>query len=355
LKENILLVHLGALGAVVRSTALLPALKRKHPYSRLVWVTQSPAHELLKGNPLIDEVICRPDVSLHPLTALRYSHAYCVDKSLQAFRVAQEFRCDRLLGFRADSLSGAILPANPEAKELWELGLSNEKKFFENKKTENQLVHEALCLGKYERDEYQLPLSELERHISLKRRQEWTEREAKKILLGVNVGCSQVIPAKKLSVKAQRALIKAVQRRWKGRIQVVLLGGREDVSLAQEIGEGLDVIFSPMNQGLRDGMISLSACDFVLTGDSLGLHLGVAFKKWVIAWFGPTCAHEIDLYERGVKVLAQVSCSPCWKRFCDHQVMCYDQVALEDLLEGIEKGVQWKSSLSRPPFREICT
>src|SRR5690606_25344124 len=121
------------------------------------------------------------------------------------------------------------------------------------------------------------------------------------------------------------------------------------------IAKDLDVIISPMDRGLRDGMVSLAACDLIVTGDSLGLHMGVAFKKWVVAWFGPTCAHEIDLYERGVKVMASVSCSPCWKRQCNQPIMCYDQVPVQELLSGIEEGVKWKFSSSRPPSLEICS
>lgn len=350
-KENILVMHLGALGAVVRSTALLRALKRKHPHSRMVWVTQAPAHHLLAHHPLIDHVVLLEDLKLHPLTALDYSHGYCIDKSLVAVRALKEFKVERILGFTADSISGAILPATDAAFELWELGLSNHKKFFVNQKTESQLVHEALELGEYKRDEYELALTPAEKVEAKRRRKMWGRR----ILVGFNVGCSSVIPYKKLPVEKQRELIRNIQAKWGEAVQCVLLGGREDLELAQAIARELDVIISPMDRGLRDGMVSLSACDLVVTGDSLGLHLGVAFRKWVVAWFGPTCAHEIDLYDRGVKVMAQVECSPCWKRQCNQPTMCYDQVPIQELLLGIEEGVKWKSLSSRPPSLEICS
>ena len=76
-------------------------------------------------------------------------------------------------------------------------------------------------------------------------------------------------------------------------------------------------------------MMSVAACDMVISGDSLGLHMGIAMKKWCVAWFGPTCDQEIELYDRGVKVLANAPCSPCWKRVCDRKPMCYDLVDLQ--------------------------
>lgn len=351
-KENILIVHLGALGAVVRSTALLKAIKRKHPMSRLIWVTRSPAHLLLENHPKVDKVICTSELYLHPLTHLDYGAAYCIDKSLDAVRVVEEFKVKKMFGFKADNVSGAILPATENAVELWKLGLSNHEKFFVNKKTENQLVHEALELGEYFRDQYDLCLNSAERAEASARREIWRDSQKERILVGINVGCSHVIPYKKLVVKLQRELIEKIQSKYGSQVHVVLLGGREDLELAQEIARGLDVTLSPMASGLRDGMMSLSACDMVVTGDSLGLHLAVAFGKWVVSWFGPTCAHEIDLYDRGVKVQASVSCSPCWKRNCSLSQRCNEMVSTEELLRGIVQGVEWRSSLSKQPFQE---
>lgn len=46
----------------------------------------------------------------------------------------------------------------------------------------------------------------------------------------------------------------------------------------------------------------ISSCDYIVTHDSLGLHLALAMKKPFIALFGPTSSHEIDLYNLGVSV-----------------------------------------------------
>src|SRR5690606_3919172 len=107
---------------------------------------------------------------------------------------------------------------------------------------------------------------------------------------------------------------------------IVLLGGREDREDHVEIARQTSVILSPTDRGLRDGLISMGACDLVFSGDSLGLHMAIALRKWVVAWFGPTCEQEIDLYGRGVKLRTKAHCSPCWKRDCQQPVMCYDQV-----------------------------
>ncbi len=141
---------------------------------------------------------------------------------------------------------------------------------------------------------------------------------------------------------------------------IVLLGGREDTDRNQTIAtlarsQGLAVLESSTEDGLRSGMVSVAACDVVVTGDSLGLHMALGFQKSVVAWFGPTCSHEIDLYG-GEAVTTKASCAPCWKRACEKSVMCYDQVDFSKIAAATysqiallkrrsEGGCNWPSGL----------
>lgn len=332
---SILIVHLGALGAVVRSTSLLRAMKRKFPSSMITWVTDAPAHHLLKNHPGIDRVLTTSPADLLALSSLEFEVAFVIDKSLKASGVLKHTTVDKVYGFTTLARNGAIVPATPAAQELWELGLDNDKKFFENKKPETQLLTEALELGPYQRDEYWLPLTPEEETEKQARKNHWLNKEHKNFVIGLNTGCSDVIAYKKLSVEFQRQIILKIETEIP-QAQVVLLGGPEDTVRNREIGLGLDVVSSATDSGLRDGLISVAACDVVLTGDSLGMHMAISQKVPTVAWFGPTCAHEIDLYDRGAAILSKSSCSPCWKRSCDRPVMCYDQVSLEEVLHALK-------------------
>jgi heptosyltransferase-2 len=340
---RVLIVHLEALGAVLRSTALLPAIRRKFPGAHITWVTQKPAEQLLLNNPYIDRVLTTTTDDLLQLSALEFDVAYAVDKGLKTAGVLRQTHADLLFGFDVDPSNGAVIPATAAAQELWEIGLSNQKKFFENRKAETQLAHEALELGTWIRDEYTVRLTEGERKESVRRRRAWLG--GAKILVGLNTGCSGTIQAKKLSVETQRELVERLT--LDPSVRVVLLGGKEDTARNQRIGFGLSAIQSPTESGLRDGLTSVEACDVVVTGDSLGMHMAIALQKWTVAWFGPTCAHEIDLYGRGAYVLTQASCSPCWKRSCDKNPMCYDLVSVDELLEAVKAAPIFKDSSER--------
>nr|WP_295904970.1 glycosyltransferase family 9 protein [uncultured Bdellovibrio sp.] len=332
---SVLIVHLGALGAVVRSTSLLKAIKRKYPRSMVTWVTDAPAHHLLKNHPAIDRVLTTAEADLLQLGALEFEVALVIDKSLKAVGVLKRTTVDQVFGFTASPRNGAIVPATPAAEELWELGLNNQKKFFENEKPETQLMIEALELGDYQRDDYWLPLTENETREATLRHYQWLSERNKELIIGLNTGCSPVIPYKKLTVDYHRMMIERILKDFP-KAEVVLLGGPEDTDRNALIAQGLPVISSQTESGLRDGLISVAACDVVITGDSLGMHMAISQQKQVIAWFGPTCAHEIDLYDRGFKILTKSPCSPCWKRTCEKNIMCYDQVSLEEIVHALE-------------------
>ena len=355
-QASILIVHLGALGAVVRATSLLMPIKRKFPRSRVTWVTDAPAHRLLEDNPLVDRVLTTSAEDQLVLRALTFDVAFAIDKSLKAAGVLALTQVDLVFGFVADPHSGAILPSTPAAEELWSLGLSNQKKFFENKKTETQLMVEALELGAYHQDDYYLPLKIAELEEAERRHSHWKTNPDLPVV-GLNTGCANTIPAKKWTVEFHRKVIEGLLA--SGYKNLVLLGGPEDSERNRQIAEGFDIIETPTKSGLRDGLISVAACDLVITGDSLGMHMAIAMKKYVIAWFGPTCAHEIELYGRGIALKAPVSCSPCWKRTCEKDVMCYDQIQLETVLDAVYQGLkvchsdpQAKFSTFKRPFSE---
>ena len=348
---RICIIHLGAVGAVLRATSLLPAIKRKYPSSHITWVTDSPSGAIFLQNRYVDRVFETSFESLLELKSNEYDIVFVIDKSAKAVGILEHIEAEQVFGFVKNRRSGAIIPANSKALELWELGLDNDKKFFQNKKPETQLMNEAFELAPFKRDEYQLSLAEQETEEVDARRASWS---AGVPLIGINTGCSQMLAYRKFTVEFTRVLIEQISQKGLG--QVVLLGGPGETLRNREIASGLDVVQSSTDLGLRDGILSAAACDIIISGDSLGMHLGIALKKWVVAWFGPTCAQEIDLYGRGMKVKTSAGCSPCWKRNCEKELMCYDLVELDELLSGIEKGTQWlkKSSFCKPLLSEIC-
>ena len=120
-----------------------------------------------------------------------------------------------------------------------------------------------------------------------------------------------------------------------GRYRIALLGGKEDEERNAEISArfGGKIINTPTTLGVRKGACFESIANVVITGDSFGMHLAIALKKYVIAWFGVSCWEEIDLYDRGVKLYREdLACSPCWKRECPNNLECIRMIDLDRIV-----------------------
>ena len=298
----------------------------------MTWVTESPADVLLREHPLVDRVLLANGDGAIALAALEFDVAFVIDKSLKATGLLRATRARETYGYVANARTGAIEPATAAAEPSWQLGLSDHLKFHVNRKPETQLIHDALELGEYQRDPYSLVLNAGE-SLEVKRRRSLWSDDGRIAVIGLNTGCAATIEYKKLSVAGHVELLSrlhSLAASSRKELTYVLLGGREDSIRNREIAVsarrgGITVLESSTDLGLRDGMMSVASCDVVVSGDSLGLHMALGLKVPVVAWFGPTCAHEIDLYG-GVAIQSEAPCAPCWKRSCDKKVMCYDQV-----------------------------
>jgi heptosyltransferase-2 len=132
-------------------------------------------------------------------------------------------------------------------------------------------------------------------------------------------------------------------------IRILLLGGKEDTERNEQIIAGLpeniskEIINSPTTLGLRRGACFMSIPDVVITGDSFGMHLAIALKKFVVAWFGLSCWTEIELYERGIKLYQEnLECSPCWKRDCPFDLECIKMIDLDKIIDETLKFARRK-------------
>ena len=342
----ILIINLDALGNVLVTTSLLPAIKRKYPRSHISWITLGNAAPLLQNNPLIDRVFTWDGESWLILQQLRFDVVMNADKSQRSGALAMALRAREKLGFGINP-HGVIIPLNKEAHENYILGLDDHLKFKINQKTVSRILCETFKL-RYKRDEYVLSLTPEDQDFC-QRYKESVEIRDEEFVVGFNTGCSDLFPNKKMTIEQHVALITRLLP-IPG-LRLVLVGGVEDAQRNAEIARqvGDKVISTPTSEGIRRGLCYINVCDLVITGDSFGMHAAIGLKKRVIAWFGVSSATEVDLYGRGVKLVAQgLECSPCWKRVCPYHLECIQMIDTEAIVGHVQSYLSaWRSSGSR--------
>lgn len=338
---KILIINLEAMGNVLVTTTLLPAIKRKYPESTVFWITLRNAAPLLLYNSFIDRVFVWEPESWLVLQAMQFDLVMNIDKASHACAFMMSLKSRKKVGYGLKN-DGAIVPLNKEAEYNYGLGLDDHAKFRVNQRSNSQLLTEAMGL-RFHRDEYLLQLSDEELEFCHRYKQSilsdvhLSGTQDPPMIVGFNTGCSLLYSNKKMTLDQHVILIDELSRR--AGIRLLLLGGPEDTARNAEISRqaGTRVINTPTMEGLRRGICYENVCDIVVTGDSLGMHIAIALKKHVLVCFGVSCPQEVDLFGRGVKFIPEgLACSPCWKRECPYNLECIQMVDLEGIVREVD-------------------
>lgn len=336
-RMGVLIIKTGALGDVLRTTALLPALKRLRPEAGITWVTAPPALPLLEHNPLIDRLTVIDGASAAWRTEV-YDWVISLDEEPAACRLAS--------GLKAKRLSGAYMGAGStprytdDTAEWFGMGLlrpegegglarADELKR-ENQRPYTTILYECLKLPPpVARPQLFLP-PEARRSA-----QEWlavTPLAAYSTFLGINTGAGGRWSLKKWGEEQTAALATELNRRFN--VGVVILGGEQERERNQRIERmaGGSCVAAPTDWGLKCFSALVGFCRVIFTSDSLALHVAVASGVPVIGFFGPTSAAEIDLFGAGRKVVTPLPCRCCYLPSCDVRPHCMDSIEVRDLV-----------------------
>jgi ADP-heptose:LPS heptosyltransferase len=257
------------------------------------------------------------------------------DKSQRSCAFTNSLRSKQKLGFGLNN-HGQIVPLNKEAHYNYKLGLDDHLKFRVNEKTVQQIQCEQFKI-KYGRDEYGLTLSHEEEEFCTSYKREHG-LASENVVVGFNTGCSELYPNKKMTVEQHVELIDRLSQI--AGLKLVLVGGPEDTQRNAEIARNArnKVLGTPTTEGVRRGLCYINICDMVISGDSFGMHAAIGLKKHVIVWFGVSCWTEIDLYDRGTKMIpVGLECSPCWKKVCPYNLECIQMIDLDGIVRHVKE------------------
>lgn len=333
--KRILVIKLAAVGDVLRTTPLLTVLKEKYPESHVTWVTDKPAAELLRFSPPIDRLLSYSLGSVVQLMAEKPDILICLDKEPRASALASKIEAGAKFGF-GWSPEGSLKPFNELADYAFRLGLDDDLKFRQNRKTYQEMVFEV-CGFPYDPSyEYVMELPE----GLLSRARAFLESLGVgkgEIVVGLNTGAGTFFATKKWTVEGFVELAKALRRELG--IAPLILGGPLEVERNQTIaaecsGFALD---AGCAHSLGDFAGIIACCDVLVTGDTLAMHLAISARKPVVVLMGPTCEAEIELYGRGCKLAADVACAPCYRPDCDKGHVCMKSISPEQVFDAVER------------------
>lgn len=347
---NILLVKLGALGDVLRTTPLLTALKAKHPSARVTWLVDTQCQDVLRDNPLIDELLNYSSQNLTALSKRNFDLLINLDKEPEALEAATQVQASKKMGF-GRSPEGVLRPLNDLSDYAYRLGIDDDLKFRKNKKTYQEISFEQVGLS-FKGEEYIFPLDAASASYAekyLKGLGVDLSRVSRPIL-GLNTGSGSRFAGKRLPVGTYVELARRFSEDLGA--TVFLLGGKDELDRNKEIERlsgGLAV--NTGSHSIRQFAAIVKQCDLIVSGDTTAMHIAIAVKTPVVVHFGSTCSAEIELYGRGKKIVSPIECAPCYKRICPIDDQCMKDMSVDEIASSVKdllgrKNLSEKHSVS---------
>jgi heptosyltransferase-2 len=336
-RERILVIKLDAAGDVLRSTAILPAFKKKNPALSIWWVTDNASKPLLEGNPFIDTLLGVDPVLTSFLGGVSFQTAFNFDMSRRAAAILLSAKAPVKKGFGL-SEEGSVVPLEPAAEEWFEMGIFDPVKRANRRTYQDHLFKLGGLV--YSGEKPQLVLKDKEKA--------WAGdfARANKLskfneIVGLNIGSGGRWPMKRWRLDGFVWLAKALKRKHPKR-GILLYGGPEEKELMPVMVKKLKGVGISTGTGntLRQFAALVGLTDVLVTGDTLALHVAVALDKKLVAYFGPTSDAEIDLYGRGEKVLPSSPCGCYYQNQCVQKVSCMDNLGEKEMLAAVERQLK---------------
>ena len=335
---NILIIKLAAIGDVLRTTAVLPALKEKYPDCDISWVTESKSFDILKNNEFIDKIYLIDENLKEKLKEIVFDLIINLDDDTEACALSSSLNSKKIIG---SYLENEKKTYTEDSTPWFDMGLSSrygKEKADElkalNKKTYPEILFSILNING---NKYKIhkPILNLQKE-DLKFAKEFTEKnniERKELVIGINTGAGGRWQDKKLSIEKTVELVDKLNSKLKCRI--LLFGGPEETERNEKIKQGMktDIIDAGCNNALMEFASLVNLCKILVTSDSLALHIGVALKKKVVAFFYPTSPYEIELYGKGKKIISEKEDLCSYKPKCDIP----PDYNVDEIVEGVKE------------------
>lgn len=328
-RDRVLFIKLDAIGDVLRSASLLPAIAARHERPLIAWATRPEAAELVGMMALVDEVIALSPEGLARIATGGWTQVYSLSNDTPSASLASMAGGARPpVGFFAQD--GVVTPSNAAALAWLEMAA------FDRVKRENTETYQARMLAILGAAG-PAPPPALRVGAAVQARA--AQRVAALFPAGtrrrvaVNLGASARWPKKMLDAEPTIRFIAAVLAR--ADVDVMLVGGAAEQAKAQAVlahcaTPRVAAALTPDSVG--DFVATLMQADALLCGDTLALHVAAAIGLPSVALFGPTSRAEIADFDGLIEkvFVSALDCLGCYGD-CDRADNCMSLLDVNDL------------------------
>lgn len=289
--KKLLVIKLGALGDVVRTSYIINQIKIQNQSILIHWLTDSKSIDLLKFNTHIDSIFSLNNLSI--LSNEKYDLVLSLDDEVIASQIAVKIKPKKIIGSYYDD---NLVKYTSELKEWFDMGiisiLGKEKADIlkkQNLKTHDEIFCDGLNLPKIRPSFFNDQIIE----------HKWFNKINKKNYLGINPFSYGKWKNKSLDINTLQKLVNLLNKNFPNFIIVLLGISSNSISI-----KGNFELWNTSSSVLEFAA-AIKNLKILITCDSLALHLAVAQKIKTLAFFTSTSSAEINLFDNGIKIQAK--------------------------------------------------
>ena len=335
--KNFLIIKLSAIGDVIHALPVSYAIKETFPDSKITWIVEPPAYDILKMNPCVDKIILFEKKKFKTFDGF-------MKKFFPFKKEIQSENYDAVLDLQGLFKSAALAFF---AKSDIKLGICDMREMsdkiskpvigenFQGHIVERYLDTARAIGCKVEKIIFPLevPAAEMKKADAiLKHAGVHLENPFAIFAIGANW------PNKRWSEENFAKLSDWIYE--KNIVPVMIGAGDVDEQRAAEIEKLMEI--PPINLVGRTNLMQLTHIvknsKFVVGGDTGTVHLAAGLKIPTVMLMGPTDANRNGAFgQKENSIEVERDCKGCWKRFCPKNEDCLEKISVEVVEEKISK------------------
>ena len=330
ISKRILIIKLGAIGDVIRTTPLVVKFKELYPDCHISWLTHTPA--ILPQNE-IDKIYKWDFTSTYTIRNKKFDIAINLDKEFEACSLLKEVEATEKYGFILKD--NHLAAATPAAEHKLITGLYDSISQ-ENTKSYLEEIFE-ICHFNFNYEEYLLDVNP---DFNSKWATIFKEKAKGSKVIGLNTGCGNRWLTRLWPTTYWIELIQKLQKN--GYYPVVLGGPDEDlqnIEYAEKTG-----CYYPGTYSLQEFIAISNNCDAIVTAVSMMMHIATGLKIPMILFVNIFNKHEFELYNRGEIISPKTGCDCFYGTTCSRERNCMQDISVNEVFDAVCRNVEMSKS-----------
>jgi ADP-heptose:LPS heptosyltransferase len=319
---KILIIKLGAIGDVIRTTPLLQKLREVYPHAEIWWLTKT--SDVIPKT--VDMVLEFTPESVATLHATHFTVLFNLDKEREACGLTNLLSADQKKGFFLHT--GKCAPIDKDAEHKFLTGIFDDLNKANTKSYQQEIFEmcgfrfsgERYVLDNFSSDGYQWKLNK------------------KKRIVGLNTGCGGRWTSR---LWPEKYWIELARRLKRAGYLPLLLGGEQEHKKNQRLARTSGAQYLghfPLKQFIN----LVDQCDLVVTAVTMATHIAIGLGKKIVLLNNIFNKNEFELYGLGEILEPDFECICFYSPTCPNNCMQYLSVdgvfnACRRLLEPPEK------------------